>query len=286
MSARLLALPSQTLIRLGAVLLLSTSALPAGARDTDTQSMMSSELAGPALPTPPKSSVELTGDLRPKASADIAFKTGGQLLSVKVERGQTVKKGQVLAVLSDGEARAQLDQSAAAVTQTSAQLALAQDNEKRAATLVAANAAPDSQAVAVRLQTEIARGALLQAAAGRDLAGVNLANHQIKAPFDGVIVKVPDGTGQIVGAGVPLFRIETLDTLVLRTTVAEAELERVRVGAAVAIDTHGGQKVVGTVRLVLRSLDSSRRAPVEVDVPNPDGKLNAGGYVRAICAAH
>ena len=281
MSARLLAAPSRILIGLGCLLL----ALPAAASDTDAPNNAPTQV-GPKAQTQSGAGVELTGDLRPKAAADVAFKTGGQLLTLKVERGQSVKKGQLLAALSDGEAQAQLAQSEAAMAQTKAQLALAKDNEARAETLVAANAAPNSQAVAVRLQSEIARAALLQATAARDLASVNLANHQLKAPFDGVIVKVPDGVGQIVGAGVPLFRIETLDTLVLRTTVAEADMERVRVGDDVSIEANGGQKVVGKVRLVLRSLDSSRRAPVEVDVPNKDQKLNAGGYVRASCAPH
>lgn len=229
--------------------------------------------------------LELTGDLRPSASADLAFKIGGQLVSIKVERGQKVKKGQLLAVLSDGEARAQLEQSEAAVAQARAQHLLAKDNEARAETLVAANAAPDSQAIAVKLQSEIARAALKQASAARDLASENLANHQLRAPFDGVIVTVPDGTGQIVGAGMPLFRVEALDSLVLRTSVAESDLEHIHVGDTVTIETGTGKKVVGKVRLVLRSLDSSRRAPVEVDVPNKDQSLIAGSYVRAYCRA-
>lgn len=232
------------------------------------------------------SKVELTGDLRPAASAELAFKIGGQLVAVKVERGQKVKKGQVIAVLSDGEARAQLEQAEAALTQARAQHALAKDNEERAQTLVAANAAPNSQAIAVKLQSEIARAAMMQASAAKDLAAVNAANHQIKAPFDGVIVSTPDGTGQIVGPGVPLFRLETLDSLVLRTSVAEADLEHIHVGDAVNIEAHGGKTVVGKVRLVLRSLDSSRRAPVEVEVPNENQSLVAGSYVRAYCEAH
>lgn len=279
------ALPSGTTISVGALLCLCSWQLQAAARDADTQPLMSSSELGPVIAPPLQKGVELTGDLRPKSSADVAFKVPGQLVSVRVERGQLVTKGQVLAVLADGEARAQLDQSSAAVTQASAQLALAQDNEARTTALVASNAAPDSQATAVRLQTEIARAALLQATAARDLANVNYGNHTLKAPFDGVVVKVPEGTGQIVQAGTPLFRIETLDKLTLRSTIAEPDLERVKIGDEVIIEAGAGQKVVGTVRVILRSLDSSRRAPIEVDVPNKDQKLNAGGYVRAICAA-
>ena len=261
---------------------------PAQAHDADPKREASSVRAprvqGPAA-AESGATLELAGDLRPEAAADLAFKIGGQLIAVKVERGQRVKKGQLLAVLSDGEARAQHAQAEAAVSQARAQLALARDNEARAATLVAANAAPGSQAIAVKLQAETAEAALMQAQAARDLAATALVNHQLKAPFDGEIVKVPDGTGMIVGAGTPLFRLESLDRLVLRATIAEADVDRIRAGDEVTIEANNGRKVVGKVRLVLRSLDSSRRAPIEVSVPNQDQGLIAGSYVRATSAA-
>jgi membrane fusion protein (multidrug efflux system) len=230
----------------------------------------------------PQGALQLAGDLRPEAAADLAFKISGQLLSVKVERGQRVKKGQLLAALAETEARAQLAQAEAAVAQNQAQLALARDNEARAAALVAANAAPGSQAIAVRLQAEAAQAALLQAQAARDLAAAALANHQLKAPFDGEIVRVPDGVGQIVAPGTVLFRLEALDRLLLRTTVSEADIDRIHVGDEVVIEAHNGRKLVGKVKLVLRSLEAtSRRAPIEVIVPNQDRALIAGSYVRA-----
>lgn len=258
------------------------AALPLTAAAHDVDVVDKSPSAAARAPT----TLEIAGDLRPEAAADLAFKIAGQLQSVRVERGQRVKKGQLLAALGDSEARAQLAQAEAAVAQARAQLALAKDNEARAATLVAANAAPGSQAIAVKLQAESATAALLQAEAARDLAAAALANHQLKAPFDGEIVKVPDGTGQIVAPGTPLFRLETLDKLVLRATLAESEVDRVKVGDEVAIEGKDGRRVTGKVKVVLRSLDSSRRAPLEVSVPNQDKALIAGSYVRAKCAGH
>jgi membrane fusion protein, multidrug efflux system len=225
--------------------------------------------------------LELAGDLRPDQSADLGFKIGGQLLSVRVKRGERVKRGQVLATLAATEARAQLAQTDAAVAQARAQVELAHDNEARASSLVAANAAPGSQATAVKLQSRIAEAALLQAGAARDLANATLNNHELVAPFDGEVVKVPDGAGSIVTPGTLLFRLESLDKLVLRTTVSENDVDRIKVGDDVQIESLG-KKVKGTVRLVLRSLEaSSRRAPVEVAVPNESRSLIAGSYVRA-----
>jgi membrane fusion protein, multidrug efflux system len=232
------------------------------------------ELTGRAL--------ELAGDLKPEHSADLSFKTSGLLQTLKVSRGERVKKGQLLATLSDAEARAQLAQTEAAIAQAEAQLALARDNEARASSLVAANAAPGSQATMVRLQTASAQAALLQANAARDLAAAALANHLLKAPFDGELVKVPDGLGQIVTPGTLLFRLEALDRLVLRATISEADVDKVKVGDDVTIEASGGRKVTGKVRLVLRSLEAqSRRVPIEVTVPNKERPLIAGSYVRA-----
>lgn len=225
--------------------------------------------------------LELAGDLRPDQSADLGFKIGGQLLAIRVKRGERVKRGQVLATLAATEARAQLAQTEAAVAQARAQVELAHDNEARASSLVAANAAPGSQATAVKLQSRIAEAALLQAGAARDLANAALNNHELVAPFDGEVVKVPDGAGSIVTPGTLLFRLESLDKLVLRTTVSENDVDRIKVGDDVQIESLG-KKVQGKVRLVLRSLEaSSRRAPVEVAVPNESRSLIAGSYVRA-----
>jgi membrane fusion protein (multidrug efflux system) len=230
--------------------------------------------------------LQLAGDLRPESSADLAFKVGGQLLTVKVERGQSVGKGQLLAALVESEARAQLAQSEAAAQQARLQLALARDSEARAVALVAANAVPGSQAFALHLQAETAQAALQQALATRVLASVALASHHLKAPFAGQIVRVPDGVGQIVAPGMPLFRIEGLERLLLRTTVSESEIDRIHVGDDVIVTANSGRKITGKVRLVLRSLEAtSRRVPIEISIPNHDHALVAGSYVRATLAA-
>src|SRR5262245_46035311 len=204
----------------------------------------------------PGGMLELAGDLRPDKSAELSFKIGGQLQVVRVARGERVKRGDVLAGLADSEARAQLAQAEAAVEVTRAQLELAKDTEARASWLVAMNAAPGSQATVGKLQVAIAQAALQNAIAARDLVATSLNNHVLKAPFDGEIVKVPDGVGQIVTPGTALFRIEALDRLVLRATVSESDVDRIRVGDDVTIEAQG-KKYLGKVRLVLRSLEAA-----------------------------
>jgi RND family efflux transporter MFP subunit len=223
----------------------------------------------------------LAGDLRPSAAVELGFKAGGQLAQRKVERGERVRAGQVLATLSDDEARAQLAQAEAAVAGAKAQADLAADAAGRVETLRGADAAPGNLAVSTKLQVEAARAGVRQAEAVLALARANLNNHVLRAPFDGVVVRVPEGVGGMVGPGIPVFRLEKLDPLLLQATVGEHEAASIKVGDTVRF-ANGGREYEGTVKTVVGSLEAvTRRVPVEVEVRNADGLLLAGSYIRA-----
>ena len=226
--------------------------------------------------------IELAGDLRPSQAAELSFKVGGQLSAMRVVRGERVKKGQVLGQLSDTEARAHLAAAEAGVKAAKAQVGMAEDAEKRVAELAKSDAASSMQRVTTELQADAARAGLAAAEAQRALAQANVDNHTLRAPFDGILTRVPDGLGGNVGPGLSIARIEKLDVLVLQATAGERELDRLRVGAEVMMKTAQGREVSGHVRAIVRSLDPvSRRAPVEIEIPNADGALVAGAYVRA-----
>ncbi len=239
-------------------------------------------LATPApAATPVPEALEIAGDLKPAQSAELSFKVGGHLASVAIARGAQVKKGDVLATLSDAEARAQLAQAEAGLAAAEAQAAIAKDGAERVAALAKDNAAPGNQVVTAKLSAEAAAAGVLAAKAQLALAQANVANHVLRAPFDGRIVRVPDGVGGTVGPGMPIARIEKLDVLVVQGTIGEADLDRVQVGDEAAVKT-SNREAIGRVRSIVRSLEPmSRRAPIEIEVPNPDGDLVAGAYVRA-----
>ena len=255
---------------------------PAGALAASDAPTAPPALSGTIAKPGADDSVELAGDLRPIQLAELSFKVGGQLASFKAMRGDRVKKGQLLGQLSDAEARAQLAQAEAGVKAATAQLAMAEDAAKRVGELAENNAAPGMQKVSSTLQAEAARAGLAAANAQAELARANVDNHVLRAPFDGTLARVPDGVGNNVGPGATIARLERLDVLVLQASAGERELDRLRVGADVVVVTPSGREVAGHIRAIVRSLDAvSRRAPVEIEVPNADGSLIAGSYVRA-----
>jgi len=231
---------------------------------------------GPASWTP---EVVLTGTLEPIQAADLAFEVGGRVAHIDARLGDHVEAGQLLAALDRATIGAQQAQTAASVSAAEAQAAIAQDRLTRAQSLARTGAASDAELVGARQNVALAQAQLAQARATRRLTSTTSADHVLRAPFAGVLTRVPSGPGGVVGPGVPLLRVEDLTALKLRGTVAADEVSAIANGATVHIE---GTRAVGTVRAVVRSLDpSTRRAPIEILVPNDDGSLVGNALVHA-----
>ena len=224
-------------------------------------------------------SVVLTGTLEPIESADLGFEVGGRVARVDVALGDEITAGQILATLDRGSVGAQQASSAAGIQVAQANVALITDRVEMLDQLSRSGAAATRDLSAARQQLALAEAQLAQARAGQRATSTMSADHAIRAPFAGVVTRVPAGPGGVVGPGQLVVRIERLSSLRLRTTVGQADLAGVRVNAAVRIE---GTAATGTVRSVVRSLDLlTRRAPVEVLVDNADGALIANALVRA-----
>jgi RND family efflux transporter MFP subunit len=225
--------------------------------------------------------VDLTGTLKPWRDADVGFETPGRLVRVSAAVGDKVTAGQVLAVLDASRAAAQVGQAESQVASAEASLALAQDNLKRTEALVASKSIPEAQAEQARQQVAMAKAQLDGAFASTRLAKSGAGLHSINAPFAGIVTKAPTGIGSVVNAGVPLIHLEDNSRFRLSATLGEEEVPLVAVGAAVKI-LYRERVVDGKVVAVVLSLDqATRRAPVEIEVPNGGADLLAWSFVRA-----
>ncbi len=229
-------------------------------------------------------SVVLDGTLTAEQSASVGFKVGGKIGSLKVKVGDQVKAGAVLATLDATEAGAQAAAAAAQVRAAEAQLALAQDHEQRTQAMVKSGSFAEASGVQSSQQRALALAQLDAAKAQSSLARVSLGNHTLTAPFAGTVTKIPDGIGEVVGPGSPLFEIVNTKVLKLATTVSEHDANLLLPGAPVELELESG-KAVGRVSAVLGTVDQrTRRVPVEATFDNP-GFLRAGAFVQAKVAA-
>lgn len=224
--------------------------------------------------------VELDGTLAAQQSASVGFKVGGKIGSLKVKVGDQVRAGALLATLDATEAGAQAAAAAAQVRAAEAQLALAQDSERRTQAMVQSGSFAEASGVQVTQQRALALAQLDAAKAQASLSRVSLGNHTLVAPFAGTVTKVPDGIGEVVGPGAPLFEIVNTKVLKLSTTVSEHDANLLVLGAPVSLELETG-KATGRISAVLGTVDpQTRRVPVEASFDNP-GFLRAGAFVQA-----
>src|SRR4051812_25077545 len=225
-------------------------------------------------------SVELDGTLDAEQSASVGFKVGGKIGSLKVKVGDQVRAGALLATLDATEAGAQAAASAAQVRAAEAQLALAQDGERRTQAMVQSGSFSEASGVQSTQQRALALAQLDAAKAQANLARVSLGNHTLTAPFAGTVTKVPDGIGEVVGPGAPLFEIVNTKVLKLSTTVSEHDANLLALGATVSLELETG-KATGRISAVLGTVDEkTRRVPVEASFDNP-GFLRSGAFLQA-----
>jgi Cu(I)/Ag(I) efflux system membrane fusion protein len=107
---------------------------------------------------------------------------------------------------------------------------------------------------------------------------------QLKSPVTGVVVEKKLDPGQMVQAGMTLFRVADLSTVWINTDVYEYELPLIQTGQPVAVTLTGypTRKIDGVVDFIYPYLENkTRTTTVRVVLPNPDGLLRPGMYANA-----
>lgn len=213
----------------------------------------------------------VAGVLSPLRSVAVNAQLGGALLSVRVEEGDVVREGQVLAEVDSRELRAQMRSADAA-------LALAKSTAERSALLL-------KDRVVTAAEYERDQAALASAQATLDALRTRLGYASVRAPTSGVITDKRAEAGDVIQPQSRLFTIADLSTLVVRIQVSELDVAGISTGqsADVTVDAIGGAEFKGTVRRIFPAADSvSRMVPVEVALAGPAIKRLKPGYLARV----
>lgn len=226
-------------------------------------------------------SVAANGSIAAWQEASVGAESNGWRLSeVRVNVGDVVKHGQVLASFASEMAQADLAQSRAMVAEGEATLAEAVANAQRARELQATGAL-SAQQINQYLTAERTAAARLEAQrATARLQQLRLAQSQVLAPDDGVISARLATVGAVVPAGQELFRLIRKGRLEWRAEVAATDLALLKPGQSVRVSPAGAPAIVGKLRTVAPTVDATtRNAMVYVDLPAP-GAAKAGMFAR------
>jgi membrane fusion protein, multidrug efflux system len=223
----------------------------------------------------------LTGTMSAWQQSEVAADAAGKVLATLVERGQKVRKGQVIARL-DARTSALASQAAQAQVQLAdTQASLAAQDCARGQRLYDNKAISEAEYQRIMTQCSAARWSKEAAQANRAIAAKGMVDSSIRAPFDGVIGERYVNVGEYVQANTRVASVYTVDPLRLEVTVPEAAVATVREGLAVELQVAawGEEKFEGVVRFISPNIRrASRDMIMEALVSNADGRLRPGMF--------
>ena len=215
--------------------------------------------------------ITVAGVLSPVRTVGVNAQLGGALNSVRVEEGDLVRAGQVLAEVDSRELAAQLRSAQAS-------LELAKSTAERSAVLF-------KDRVVTAAEHERDQAALAAAQASYDALRTRIGYAQVRAPTSGVITEKRIEAGDVVSTQARLFTVADVSTLVVRVQISELDVPALRHGqpADIAIDALGAEQFRGTIRRIFPAADSATRmVPVEVQLSGSAVRRLRPGYLARV----
>ena len=210
-------------------------------------------------------------------TAELSFELGGKVAALRVDEGDRVEKGDVLASLDTARLRARRDELLAGRREAQAQLELARLRDRRARALVAEDVISPQQGDDARLEATARRASLARVRAQIASIEVDLSKSELRAPFAGEVAARHLDSGVVVDAGAPVFRLLESARPEVRLGVSPEVAAAIAPGDSVEIFVHGAG-VEGRVAAVLPERRSETRT-VAVRIALP-GASAAGPVYR------
>ncbi|OBZ96937.1 macrolide transporter [Pararhizobium polonicum] len=242
-----------------------------------------------------ENSVTASGLLSPIKDVDVGAQVSGQLKSLKVEIGDSVKQGQLIAEIDSASIETQIEIADAEIANLQAQMidktaqvVLSAATLTRQRALVAGNGAAQSalDAAIAALATAEANVDALKAQIRKQQATlkdarISLGYTKIYAPMTGTIVNTSAKEGQTLNANQTAPTIVTigdLSTMTVEAQVSEADVGKLKVGMNAYFTLLGqpGKRYPGTLRQIQPTPATENNVVLYYalfDVPNPEGTL-------------
>lgn len=303
-STKILVITSIVVIILGYVgWRIYKKAFPGGGMGRGQSAVSVAVEIAPVQRSPIRDVGQFSGTLIPKAQFTIVPKISGKLEQLLVDIGDSVRRGQLVAVLEDEEyqqqviqAKADLRVASANVEEAKSSLEIGKKDLERAVTLHEKGIQSDSQLDAAKAQVDGQEARYKVAVAQRanresalETARVRLSYTRIKASWDiGSDIRYVGERfvyeGAMLSPNIPILSIIELQPVTAIIHVTDKDYFRLALGQSVNISstafpdkTFAGR----VVRIAPLLNETSRQARVEVEIQNLDALLKPGMFINA-----
>lgn len=216
-----------------------------------------------------------TRDARVRADVVvIAPDVSGWVRELKVHDNQQVKVGDLLMSIDRERFQAAFDQ-ASAVTETRAQQLRLREREAARRTALGPEAISAELRENAQINAAIARGELHEAEAQLQVAKINLARSEVRAPRSGHITNLRLAEGNYVNTGESVMALVDDSTFYIQAYFEETKLPRIRVGDTVKVWLMGaGEPMQGHVESISRGITDRNSNPDSQLLPEVEPTFN------------
>ena len=244
-------------------------------------------------------SITASGTINPLSTVSVGSQASGRIAEIYVDYNSVVKKGQLLALIDQENAKATVQQREAALEIAKAQVDVEENNIKyynkalnRISKLNASKYSTEKDLEAAErdydnavAQLALEQAQVKQAQASLNSAQTELSYTEIKAPVDGIVISKAVEVGQTVAASFEtpeLFSVaEDLTKMQIEASVVEADIAKVKEGQKVrfTVDSYADDYFYGTVTQVRNEATTTSNVvtyTVVIGIDNSDMKLKPG----------
>lgn len=227
--------------------------------------------------------INASGQLEANQTAAISTRVMGRITSLSVKVGDHVNKGQVLATVSDEDFKAKRAQTQAMIAEAEAALNAAQKDVDRFTALYKQQSATAKELDNVMLQYNSVKAKMEAAKQMRNEVNAMMAYTTLTAPFSGIVTQKNAEAGSIANPGMPLLMIEQSGNLQVSATVAENDINKIKLGDAATVNIKSTNKnfVAKVTQINPSSQFSGGQYVIKLSIPdNAKQGLYAGMYVN------
>jgi HlyD family secretion protein len=233
-------------------------------------------------------SAQASGTIQPDTVVEVKSKASGEILELKVETGQLVKRGELMVRIDPRNPRNLLAQAQADLEVAEARLTNATSQKRRADELFKSQSITEQEHENALLDYANARAEVVRARVAVDDAKNQMDDTNVLAPITGTIIEKLVERGQVissptrdVGGGTVLLKMADLGLVQVRTLVDETDIGKIQVRqrATVTVDAYPNRPFDGTVLKIEPQAITEQNVTmfaVQVRIDNRAGLLRPG----------
>jgi RND family efflux transporter MFP subunit len=225
-----------------------------------------------------------SGTVRARVESTLGFRVPGKILERKVNIGDSVKAGQVIARLDDKDLLLNLDSAKASVAAAKSQFTVAATSLNRAQQLFARGHTPKAVIDQRQLEHDAAKSSLEAAQAQARQAENATQYATLSAPKSGIVSAVYAEAGQVVAAGTPDISLAEAGETEIALSVPEQDVTHLTIGTAVDLSLWADSSLnaKGRIREIAGQADvASRTYAVRVTIIDPPAAMRLGMTANA-----